>query len=53
MAAGIKQAQGFLETSAEMGTLDQILQEAGYERKGDSWQAPEFVALDSEMASLR
>lgn len=28
--------QGFLETSAEMGTLEEILQEAGYAREGDS-----------------
>lgn len=26
--------QGFLETSAEMGTLPEILEEAGYERDG-------------------
>jgi predicted RNase H-like HicB family nuclease len=45
--------QGFLETSSEMGTLDQILEEAGYERKGESWKAPEFVALDRITASVR
>lgn len=35
--------QGFLEISADMGTLDQILKEAGYERKGDAWRSPEFT----------
>ncbi|MGA7340724.1 MAG: hypothetical protein WBE72_22915 [Terracidiphilus sp.] len=45
--------QGFLETSADMGTLDEILEEAGYERNGDAWEAPEFVALDREKASVR
>ena len=45
--------QGFLETSADMGTLVQVLQEAGYERKGESWKAPEFVALDRVTASVR
>lgn len=44
--------QGFLETSAEMQTLDEILEEAGYQRKGDSWEAPEFIALDRERASV-
>jgi predicted RNase H-like HicB family nuclease len=45
--------QGFLETSAEMGMLDEILEEAGYSRRGDSWQAPEFVSLDRAVASIR
>jgi hypothetical protein len=36
-----------------MGTLDQILEEAGYERKGESWKAPEFIALDRITASVR
>ena len=44
--------QGFLETSAEMHTLDEILEEAGYQRKGDSWEAPEFIALGREKASV-
>ena len=38
--------RGFLEAGEQMGTLDQILQEVGYRRDGESWQAPEFVALD-------
>jgi len=44
--------QGFLETSAEMGTLDQILEEAGYKRNGTAWEAPEFVSLDRQRASV-
>lgn len=44
--------RGFLETSAEMGTLNEILEEAGYENKSGSWQAPEFVALDRERTSV-
>jgi predicted RNase H-like HicB family nuclease len=31
--------RGFLETSAEMGTLTEILEEAGYEREGETWRA--------------
>ncbi len=45
--------QGFLETSADMGTLSEILNESGYEWKDGRWEAPEFVALDRETASVR
>jgi predicted RNase H-like HicB family nuclease len=45
--------QGFLEASEEMNTLDEILEEAGYERLGDSWRAPEFVALDRETVTVQ
>jgi predicted RNase H-like HicB family nuclease len=45
--------QGFLETSRDMGTLDWVLEEAGYRKIGGSWLAPEFVALDRETASVR
>jgi predicted RNase H-like HicB family nuclease len=45
--------RGFLASSADMGTLDEILQEAGYERKGDQWRAPEFVSLDRLTLSLK
>ncbi|MGB8770078.1 MAG: hypothetical protein WCC92_10705 [Candidatus Korobacteraceae bacterium] len=44
--------QGFLETSAEMGTLREILEEAGYVQEGDSWRAPEFVSVDRLVASV-
>jgi predicted RNase H-like HicB family nuclease len=36
----------FLESAADMGTLDDILEEAGYRLKGQTWQAPELVSLD-------
>jgi hypothetical protein len=35
-----------------MGTLDEILQEAGYEREGGQWRAPEFIAVDRLTMSL-
>lgn len=44
--------RGFLETSAEMGTLDQILTEAGYKLTSGGWEAPEFVALNRETESV-
>ena len=45
--------EGFLQTCEEMGTLDEILQEAGYEPNGNTWRAPEFVALDRFTASVK
>lgn len=38
--------RGFLETSEEMGTLAEILEEAGYRRDGDAWRPPELVSTD-------
>ncbi len=45
--------RGFLNTSASMGTLDEILGEAGYRREGGNWRAPEFVSLDRLTMSLQ
>ena len=44
--------QGFLQTSADMGTLDTVLEDAGYIREGDTWRAPEFVSVDRAVASI-
>ena len=44
--------QGFLETCASTGSLDSVLEESGYRRIGDTWEAPEFVALDRQKASV-
>jgi predicted RNase H-like HicB family nuclease len=45
--------QGFIETSRDMGTLTEILEEAGYVREGDAWRAPEFVSLDRFTTSVK
>lgn len=45
--------RGFLETSRDMGTLGEILEEAGYVREGDAWRAPEFVSLDRFTTSVK
>ncbi len=45
--------RGFFEVSMEMGTLDEILEEAGYVREGEGWRAPEFVSLDRLTVSLK
>ena len=38
--------RGFLEVAQNKGTLDEILEEAGYQHIGSEWKAPEFVGLD-------
>jgi len=45
--------QGFLETCADMGTLDEVLDEAGYRHSGSEWLPPEFVSLDRLTLSLK
>jgi predicted RNase H-like HicB family nuclease len=45
--------RSFLEGSAALGTLDEILQEAGYERQGEKWRAPEFVSVDRLTMSIK
>jgi predicted RNase H-like HicB family nuclease len=45
--------QEFLDACAEMGTLAEVLEEAGYERVGDGWRAPEFVSLDRLTVSMK
>jgi predicted RNase H-like HicB family nuclease len=45
--------RGFLAVSADMGTLGEILEEAGYRREGDHWRAPESVSLDRLTMSMR
>lgn len=38
--------RGFLKSARSHGTLERILEEAGYVHKRDSWYDPNFVALD-------
>jgi predicted RNase H-like HicB family nuclease len=45
--------RGFLAASADLGTLDEILEEAGYEREGEGWHAPEFVSVDRLTTSIK
>lgn len=44
--------QGFLESSAAMGSLEWILEESGYRRNGSGWEPPEFIGLDRQSASV-
>lgn len=36
----------FLETAADMETLDEILQEAGYEFVSENWRSPSWIAIE-------
>lgn len=40
----------FLATGEEMGTLDEILEESGYERREGAWVSPEWVSLEKHSA---
>jgi predicted RNase H-like HicB family nuclease len=44
--------QGFLESSADHGSLDAILEESGYRRNGAAWESPEYVGLDRQTARV-
>ena len=44
--------RGFLAASADMGTLEEILREAGYHQEGEQWRAPEFVSVDRLTMSI-
>jgi predicted RNase H-like HicB family nuclease len=36
----------FLSTAAEHGTLDQVLEDAGYSRDGGSWRGPDWIGVE-------
>ena len=42
----------FLVTADDMGTLDEILQETGYELREGRWISPPWVAIESHSATL-
>ena len=42
----------FLETAADMGTLDEILQEVGYEFKQENWVSPSWVAIERHYTTV-
>ena len=42
----------FLTTTAEMGTLDDILQESGYHHRQQAWISPTWVAVERHSAPV-
>lgn len=42
----------FLVTAADMGTLKEILEEAGYEMKEGKWISPPWVAIEKHSVAV-
>lgn len=42
----------FLRVAADRGTLEQILEEAGYERRGATWVSPICVSIEKRTAAV-
>ena len=36
----------FLATAAEHGSLEEVLEDAGYRREGNSWHCPEWLGIE-------
>jgi hypothetical protein len=36
----------FLATAAEHGTLEEVLEDAGYSREGGSWRGPDWLGVE-------
>ena len=41
-----------LRTAADHGTLNEVLEDAGYEREAGSWRSPAWVALERHLATV-
>ena len=42
----------FLMTAVDMGTLDDLLQEAGYELREGNWVSPTWVAIERRVTEV-
>ena len=42
----------FLVTATDMGTLDEVLQESGYELREGRWVSPSWIAIERHSAIL-
>jgi predicted RNase H-like HicB family nuclease len=42
----------FLETAADMGTLEEILQEAGYEFRHEGWISPSWLVIEKHSITV-
>lgn len=41
----------FLRTAADQGTLDEILEEAGYSREAEKWNSPAWIAIERHVVA--
>jgi predicted RNase H-like HicB family nuclease len=42
----------FVRTAAEAGTLDEVLEECGYECQDGTWNSPEYIALERHALAI-
>jgi len=42
----------FLKTAADLGTLEEVLDEAGYRLRDGRWAAPEWVAIEKQSTAV-
>lgn len=42
----------FLETATGAGTLELVLKESGYERRGDRWESPAWVSIEKHSVAM-
>ncbi len=42
----------FLVTAAKMGTLDEVLQDAGYEHCDKNWHSPSWVSFEKHTTAI-
>ncbi len=42
----------FAATAQDAGTLEQVLEEAGYELRDGRWEAPEWVAIERHAVAV-
>ncbi len=42
----------FLKTAIDMGTLDEILEEVGYQKDDQTWSSPSWVAIEKHSAVI-
>jgi predicted RNase H-like HicB family nuclease len=42
----------FIDTVKEMGTLDEVLNECGYESKGNKWVSPPWIAIERQSMAI-
>lgn len=44
--------QLFLETAKDMGTLEEVLDDCGYEINGKKWISPPWIAIEKQSAAF-
>jgi len=45
-------ARCFLKTAADMGTLDQVLEDCGFERRNGVWISPNWIGVQRQPVAI-